>query len=324
MDARIKPVFESGQALLFLCERPAPSSRKDRASIVPIEALTTPIRQSTRAGLPDDFGRRKTPHSIRSMNTYATESVTPRATGGPRSQSAMSMRSTARGKRPGTPAHEYLSRIDAGLPVDGLMSVNGRPRHLTHDEDVLRYGEGNDTIGDFEDLENVRRELLGRMQTGMRTAFTDIIRFRGLTESHDGGDRRSMSDKKSLARRGNASSSSRRPSATSQLAAPSFHSRQQPPRSPSAWSYRSGNRSDFSDNVDSGGDVTLTPGRVGLGLPPLPPVPTETTYEMRDTEDAGATPSVKSRKRSLMKRPSLNFKAFGSRSVRSKSRPNSP
>jgi hypothetical protein len=133
-----------------------------------------------------------------------------------------------------------------------------------------------------------------------------------------------MSERKSLARRGNASLSSRRPSAASQLAAPSFHSRQHPPRSPSAWSYRSGNRSDFSDNLDSGGDVTLTPGKVGLGLPPLPPVPTETTYAMRDTEDAGATPSIKSRKRSLIKRPSLNFKAFGSRSTRSKSRPNSP
>jgi len=69
----------------------------------------------------------------------------------------MSIRSTVRGKRPGTPAHEYLSRLDAGLPVDGLLSVNGR-KSVRDDHDTLRYGEGNDTVGDFEDVENVRGE----------------------------------------------------------------------------------------------------------------------------------------------------------------------
>jgi hypothetical protein len=135
---------------------------------VPIEALTTPVRKPSRPELPDDFGRRKTPHSIRSMKTYATESVTPRAGDGPRSQSAMSMRSTVRGKRPGTPAHEYLSRLDAGLPVDGLLSVNGRAS-MKQDHDTLRYGEGNDTVGDFEDLENVRgKSGVQIMPTGPR------------------------------------------------------------------------------------------------------------------------------------------------------------
>jgi hypothetical protein len=27
---------------------------------------------------------------------------------------------------------------------------------MKQDHDTLRYGEGNDTVGDFEDLENVR------------------------------------------------------------------------------------------------------------------------------------------------------------------------
>lgn len=59
-------------------------------------------------------------------------------------------------------------------------------------------------------------------------------------------------------------------------------------------------------------------GESGVRLPPMPPVP---LGSQRDTEDAGATPSMKSRKKSLVKKPSLNFRGFGSRS---KSRPNSP
>jgi len=143
------------------------------------------------------------------------------------------------------------------------------------------------------------------------------------------GDRRSVSGKRSLARQRDAGSS-RRPSVASQLTAPSQNSRYRAPRSPSAWSYRNEQRrgSEWSEQSSVVGDDTLTPGKLrqvsgesGIRLPPIPPIPRDAH---RDTEDAGATPSMKSRKKSLIKRPSLNFRGFGSRSNRSQSRPNSP
>jgi hypothetical protein len=84
----------------------------------------------------------------------------------------------------------------------------------------------------------------------------------------------------------------------------------------------------MSEQLSAVGDETLTPGKLrqapgdsGIRLPPVPPIPQDSR---RDTEDAGATPSMKSRKRSLIKRPSLNFRGFGSKSNRSQSRPDSP
>jgi hypothetical protein len=304
---------------LFLCDRPAPSSKKDRASIVPIEALTTPLRKPSRTQLPDDFGRQKTPHSIRSLQTYATDSVTPRGQG-PRSQSALSMR-----KRPGTPAHEYLLRLDAGLPVDGLMSMSGRrTAHANHDEDEgLRYGEGNDTVGDFGGLENMRgKHGFSRRVKTAKAKLLDMIAEDGV----------SVSGRKSHR-------TGRRSSGASQLTAPSYQTRHHAPRSPSAWSYRSHSRrgsergSEISEQLFGVGDETLTPVMAskqkpgsrqtsagsGIKMPPIPPVPQS---DLREHEDAGATPSVKARKKSLIRRPSLTFIGFGSK--RSKSRPNSP
>jgi hypothetical protein len=46
--------------------------------------------------------------------------------------------------------------------------VNGRAS-MKQDHDTLRYGEGNDTVGDFEDLENVRgKSGVQIMPTGPR------------------------------------------------------------------------------------------------------------------------------------------------------------
>lgn len=135
---------------MFLCDRPAPCSKKEQASIVPIEALTTPARKPSRQQLPDDFGRRKTPKSNRSLHSVIAD--TPRIPES-RSQSAMSIRSTTMGKRAGTPAHEFLSRMDAGLPYNGILSVNNRTNGMDSDDmESVRFDEGNDTIGDISTI----------------------------------------------------------------------------------------------------------------------------------------------------------------------------
>lgn len=295
--------------------------------------MTTPVRRtSIRPDLPDDFGRSaKTPRSTRSVRTYASQSVTPRAHH-PRSASALSARTmSVKGKRAGTPAHDYLARLETGLPVDGLMGIARVP----HDSESARYGEGNDTIymddepysagGEPEVAVDRSAQLTSTLVSAHESTFSQ-------RSGHPG----------------------RRPSGTSHLTAPSFHSRYaSTPTTPvSVIASSKGKRRDSEQSTSlwqsqSSQDEVTTPARGNMVVlnsstasredsrrqvsnssngsrttgQELPPMPEERSREML-TEDAGFTPSVKKRK-GLLRRPSMGS-LMSIKSRRSKSRPGSP
>jgi hypothetical protein len=124
------------------------------ASYIPTETLTTPVRRDV-----DEFGRRSKFGTSRSLKSYVSENTTPKPAD-PRSQSAMSMRgSTHRNKRPGTVAHDYLLRVENGLPVGGLMGRINSGVESDFDDNARTEPTDNDA-DEFEGVENVRGKLI--------------------------------------------------------------------------------------------------------------------------------------------------------------------
>jgi hypothetical protein len=63
--------------------------------------------------------------------------------------------STHRNKRPGTAAHDYLLRVENGLPVGGLMGRIDSGIETDFDDHARAEATDNDA-DDFEGVDNVR------------------------------------------------------------------------------------------------------------------------------------------------------------------------
>lgn len=146
------------QGLSYLISKPSQATMSGSASFIPVETLTTPVRRDV-----DEFGRRDKFQSSRSLRSYVSENATPKATE-PRSQSAMSVRgSTHKNKRPGTVAHEYLLRVENGLPPANLMGRDNSGIGAGFDE--IARAEAIEVDGhDYDGVDNVR----GRFRLIMR------------------------------------------------------------------------------------------------------------------------------------------------------------